>query len=138
MGRRLSWPFVAIHLFQLSTGNVLAFDGWQQPEPTYVWNPTTQAFTSTNAPDSIFCSGMAQLPNGEVMTVGGYGGLTTGNIGIVDTAIFNPATGTWTRVADMHTPRWYPAVTELADGRLRGDQRQLDQRQHLGQHAGSL
>ncbi|HEY5286065.1 MAG TPA: fibronectin type III domain-containing protein [Solirubrobacteraceae bacterium] len=111
-----SWPFVAIHLIQLANGNVLAFDGWQQPEPTYVWNPTTQAFTSTNAPDSIFCSGMAQLPNGEVMTVGGYGGLTTGKIGIVDTAIFNPATGSWSRVADMHTPRWYPDVTELANG----------------------
>jgi hypothetical protein len=112
----VSWPFVAVHLFQLANGNVLAFDGWQQPEPTYVWNPTTQAFTSTNAPDSVFCSGMAQLPNGEVMTVGGYGGLTTGKIGIVDTAIFNPASGTWSRVADMHTPRWYPDVTELANG----------------------
>jgi hypothetical protein len=112
----MDWPFVAIHLFLLSTGHVVAFDGWQQPEPTYEWNPTTQAFTSTTAPDSIFCSGMAQLPNGEVMTVGGYGGLSTGNIGIVDTAIFNPATGTWTRVANMHDPRWYPDVTELANG----------------------
>ena len=112
----MSWPFEAIHMFLLSTGNVLAFDGWQQPEPTYVWNPTTRAFTESTAPDSIFCSGMAQLPNGEVMTVGGYGTLTTGNIGIVDTAVFNPATGAWKRVADMHTPRWYPDVTELADG----------------------
>jgi hypothetical protein len=111
-----SWPFVAIHLFQLANGNVLAFDGWQQPEPTYVWNPTAGTFTSAIAPDSIFCSGMAQLPNGEVMTVGGYGGLTTGNLGIVDTSIFNPATGTWTRAANMHTPRWYPDVTELANG----------------------
>jgi hypothetical protein len=112
----MSWPFEAIHLFQLANGQVLAFDGWQQPEPTYVWNPTTQAFTSTSAPDSIFCSGMAQLPNGEVMTVGGYGGLSTGKLGIVDTAIFNPATGTWTRGANMQTPRWYPDVTELANG----------------------
>jgi hypothetical protein len=112
----MDWPFVAIHLFLLSTGHVLAFDGWQQPEPTYEWSPTTQEFTSATAPDSIFCSGMAQLPNGEVMTVGGYGGLTTGNTGIVDTAIFNPATGTWTRVANMHDPRWYPSVTELANG----------------------
>jgi hypothetical protein len=111
-----AWPFVAIHLFQLADGNVLAFDGWQQPEPTYVWNPTTGTFTTSTAPDSIFCSGMAQLPNGEVMTVGGYGGLSTGNIGIVDTAVFNPATGTWSRVADMHAPRWYPDVTELANG----------------------
>ncbi|HWX46206.1 MAG TPA: fibronectin type III domain-containing protein [Solirubrobacteraceae bacterium] len=112
----MNWPFVAIHLFLLSTGHVLAFDGWQQPEPTYEWNPTTQALTSATAPDSIFCSGMAQLPNGEVMTVGGYGGLTTGKLGIVDTAIFNPATGTWTRAADMHDPRWYPDLTELANG----------------------
>ncbi len=112
----MNWPFVAIHMFLLSNGNVLALDGWQQPEPTYVWNTTTQAFTESTAPDSIFCSGMAQLPNGNVMTVGGYGTLTTGNIGIVDTAVFNPTTGNWTRMANMHTPRWYPDVTELADG----------------------
>jgi hypothetical protein len=112
----MDWPFVAIHLVQLADGNVLALDGWQQPEPTYVWNPSTEAFTTSTAPDSNFCSGMAQLPNGEVMTVGGYGGLSTGEIGIVDTAIFNPATGTWSRVANMHVPRWYPDVTELANG----------------------
>jgi hypothetical protein len=112
----LNWPIVAVHMVLLTTGRVLAFDGWQQPEPTYTWNPSTQEFTSTNAPDSVFCSGMAQLPNGEVMTIGGYGELTTGKLGIVDTAIFNPTTGTWRRVANMHSPRWYPDVTELADG----------------------
>jgi hypothetical protein len=112
----MTWPFEAIHLFLLSNGHVLSFDGWQQPEPTYVWNPTTQEFASSTAPASIFCSGMAQLPNGEVMTVGGYGGLTTGQLGIVNTAIFNPATGTWSSAANMHTPRWYPDVTELPNG----------------------
>jgi hypothetical protein len=112
----MNWPFVAIHMFLLSSGRVLAYDGWRQPEPTYVSDPTTQEFTSGSAPDSIFCGSMAQLPNGELMTAGGYGGLTTGETGIVDTAIFNPATGTWTRVADMHFPRWYPSLTELANG----------------------
>jgi hypothetical protein len=112
----MSWPIVAIHLFLLSTGHVLALDGWQQPEPTYEWNPASQAFTSTVAPDSNFCSGMAQLPNGDVMTVGGYGGLTTGNAGIVNTSIYDPTTGAWTQAANMHDPRWYPDVTELADG----------------------
>ncbi len=111
-----TWPFEAVHLFLLSTGNVLGFDGWQQPEPTYVWNPTTETFTSTTAPASIFCSGMAQLPDGEVMTVGGYGELSTGQLGIVNTAIFNPAGGAWRSVANMHAPRWYPAVTELSNG----------------------
>jgi Domain of unknown function (DUF1929)/Fibronectin type III domain len=112
-----SWPFEAIHMFLLSTGHILAMDGWQQPEPTFEWNPTTGAFTQSTAPDSIFCSGMAQLPNGEVMTVGGYGSLSTGKIGIVDTSLYNPTTGQWSRLANMHNPRWYPDVTELADGR---------------------
>jgi hypothetical protein len=61
---------------------------------------------------------MAELPDGRVMVIGGYGGLSTGNIGIVDTNIFDPATNTWTRVADMHYPRWYPDLTELGDGRF--------------------
>jgi hypothetical protein len=51
------------------------------------------------------------------MTIGGYGITTTGNQGIVDTSIFDPATQTWNRVANMHVPRWYPDVVELADGR---------------------
>ncbi len=113
----MSWPMVAIHSVLLKSGNVLQFDGWQQPEPTQVWNPTTQTFTTQTAPDSIFCSGMAELPDGRVMVVGGYGGLSTHNLGIVDTNIFDPSTNTWTRVADMHHPRWYPDLTELPDGR---------------------
>ena len=51
------------------------------------------------------------------MTVGGYGITTTGNLGIVDTNIFDPATQTWTKVANMHLPRWYPDLVELPDGR---------------------
>ncbi len=113
----MSWPMVAVHSILLDTGNVLQWDGWQQPEPTQVWNPSTGVFTSQVAPDSIFCSGMAELPDGRVLVVGGYGGLSTGNLGIVDTTIFDPATSSWTRVADMHYARWYPDLTELADGR---------------------
>ncbi len=114
----MSWPIVAVHSVLLPNGKFVLWDGWQQPEPTYVWNPTTQVFESTiNAPDSIFCSGTAELPDGRVLVIGGYGALTTGQVGIVDTNIFDPATSTWTRVADMHEPRWYPTVTELPDGR---------------------
>ena len=113
----MNWPMVAIHSVLLKNGNVLQFDGWQQPEPTQVWNPSTGTFTTQTAPDSIFCSGMAELPDGRVLVIGGYGGLSTGNLGIVDTSIFDPATSTWTRVANMHYPRWYPDLTELPDGR---------------------
>ena len=113
----MNWPIVAIHSILLKTGNFLAWDGWQQPQPTYLWNTSGGTFTQITAPDSIFCSGVAQLPDGRVLVVGGYGGLSTGQIGIVDTNIFDPSTNTWTRVANMHSPRWYPDLTELADGR---------------------
>jgi hypothetical protein len=115
-GPLLTWPMVAIHSILMDNGNVLQFDGWQQPEPTQVYNPSSQTFTDQTARDSIFCSGMAELPDGRVLVVGGWGGLSTGNQGIVDTSIFDPATSTWTRVADMHYPRWYPDLTELANG----------------------
>jgi hypothetical protein len=113
-----TWPIVALSNTLLYNGNVVAWDGWQQPQPSVIWNPSTPStFTTVNAPTSVFCDGGASLPDGRVLVVGGYGGLTTGKLGIVDTNIFDPATNNWSRVADMHFPRWYPTVTELADGR---------------------
>ena len=116
-GPLLDWPMTTVHSILMDNGKVLQFDGWQQPEPTEVYDPATQTFATQTAPDSIFCSGMAELPDGRVLVAGGYGGLSTGQIGIVDTTIFDPATNTWSRVADMHYARWYPDLTELADGR---------------------
>ncbi|MDX6393162.1 MAG: hypothetical protein QOJ73_4225 [Streptosporangiaceae bacterium] len=113
-----TFPMVAISSILMDNGSFLFWDGWQQPEPTEVWNPATpQTFTTINAPDSVFCDGAAQLPDGRIIVIGGYGGLSTGQIGIVDTNIFDPATNTWSRVANMNLPRWYPTLTELPDGR---------------------
>jgi Domain of unknown function (DUF1929)/Fibronectin type III domain/Glyoxal oxidase N-terminus len=117
-GSLMTWPIVAVHLIELKTGNFLAFDGWQQPQPTFVWNAVSQTFPTTlNAPGSIFCAGNALLPDGRVITVGGDGMFTTGQLGLADTAIFDPASNTWTKMADMNKPRWYPSLTELPDGR---------------------
>ena len=117
-GSLLTFPMVAISSILMDNGNFIFWDGWQQPEPTEVWNPAAPStFTTLNAPDSVFCDGAAQLPDGRIIVIGGYGGLSTGQIGIVDTNIFDPATNTWTRVANMHSPRWYPTLTELPDGR---------------------
>jgi hypothetical protein len=113
-----TWPLDALSSILTDTGNLVFWDGWQQPQPSVVWNPATpQTFTTINAPDSVFCDGAAQLPDGRIIVAGGYGGLTTGQIGIADTSIFDPSTNTWSRVANMHFPRWYPTLTELADGR---------------------
>jgi Domain of unknown function (DUF1929)/Fibronectin type III domain len=116
-GSLMTFPMVAISSILMDNGNFIFWDGWQQPEPTEVWNPgTPTTFTTIDAPDSVFCDGAAQLPDGRIIVIGGYGGLSTGQIGIVDTNIFDPATSTWTRVANMKLPRWYPTLTELPDG----------------------
>jgi hypothetical protein len=47
--------------------------------------------------------------------VGGHGGL---HVGLTDANIFDPVTRQWTRVASMHSPRWYPTLTTLSDGRV--------------------
>ena len=117
-GSLMDWPMVAVHMIELKSGNLLIFDGWQQPEPTTVWNAVSQTFPTTiNAPGSIFCAGNALLPDGRVLTAGGDGTYTTGNFGLADTAIYDPSTNAWTRMADMSIPRWYPSLTELPDGR---------------------
>jgi hypothetical protein len=114
----INWPLVAVHSTLMANGKVLVWDAWQQPAPTQEFDPSTLTFTNPiNSPDGIFCSAMAQMPDGRILVVGGYGELSTGNLGIVDTNIYDPGTSSWTRVADMHHPRWYPGFTELADGR---------------------
>jgi Galactose oxidase-like, Early set domain/Fibronectin type III domain/Glyoxal oxidase N-terminus len=117
-GPLMAFPMVAVSSILMDNGNFIFWDGWQQPEPTAVWNPASpRTFTTIDAPDSVFCDGAAQLPDGRIIVIGGYGGLSTGQTGIVDTNIFDPSASTWTRVADMHLPRWYPTLTELPDGR---------------------
>ena len=116
-GALQTWPIVAVHSAVLDDGKVLVWDGWQNPQPTHVYDPATGTFTTATPSDSLFCSGLAKLPDGRVLVAGGYGASSTGMLGIADTNIFDPATNTWTRAADMHLKRWYPDLTELPDGR---------------------
>jgi hypothetical protein len=116
-GALKTWPIVAVHSVVLDDGKLLQWDGWETPEPTELYDPATGTFTTITAPSSIFCAGNTKLPDGRVLVVGGYGASSTGNLGIVDTNIYDPATQTWSRAANMHLPRWYPDLTELPDGR---------------------
>ena len=74
-------------------------------------------FTTINAPDRLLCDGAAQLPDGRIIVIGGYGGYSRPANRHRRHQHLRPATYTWTRVADMHLERWYPTLTELADGR---------------------
>lgn len=116
----INLPLVALHTVLMSNGNVLMMDGWQNPNQTQVFNPSTQASTPANNGFGLdlFCSAHVDLADGRVLVAGGDGTATGGEVGSPAATIFDPATNKWTRVADMHMDRWYPTATELGDGRV--------------------
>jgi Concanavalin A-like lectin/glucanases superfamily/Domain of unknown function (DUF1929)/Bacterial Ig domain/Glyoxal oxidase N-terminus/Glucodextranase, domain B len=117
-GAPLTWPIVAVHVNLLPTGEILAWDGQTAGTNARLFNPATNTFTSVNITTgtNIFCTGHCHLPDGRILVTGGHVG--GAHVGVTDTNIFNPTTRQWTRVASMHTPRWYPTNTTLPDGRI--------------------
>ena len=113
----VSLPLTAIHSVVMRNGNVLLMDGWQFPNQTEVFNPTTQTSTPANNGFGLdlFCSGHVDLADGRVLVAGGNGSNT---IGSSAATIFDPNTNTWSRVKSMNFPRWYPTATELGDSRV--------------------
>jgi Domain of unknown function (DUF1929)/Carbohydrate binding domain len=125
----LTWPLLAIHASLLPTGEVLAWDSNAddietnslndhpfKPTRVTLWNPSTNAFTSVNSNTGkdLFCAGHTVLANGNVIAAGGNQVPGNGQHNAI--SIFNPANNTWTRGPDMAANRWYPSVTNLANG----------------------
>jgi WD40 repeat protein len=61
--------------------------------------------------------GVALLPDGRALVVGGYGGPGGGD-DLKSTEFFNPTAGTFSPGPDMSFPRYAPAVARLPDGRV--------------------
>jgi len=72
-----------------------------------------------------FCVGFAQMADGNPLLVGGtiYDPNDSPNqeLGLPTTEIFDIATSTFVPQPPMANGRWYPTVTELADGRMMVD-----------------
>src|SRR5579864_2513574 len=80
-------------------------------------DPVAQSYTPFSVSWDMFCNGMVVLPDGRAFINGGtiqydpfFGALTS--------AVFDPATNTFTNVQNMAHGRWYPTVTTLGDGRV--------------------
>ena len=86
-----------------------------------LYDPATGRATATNAPDLLFCGGQTILADGRVLVVGGkllstsVAGVHQPGAKVVYT--FDPTSGAWQRQPDTPLGRYYPSVTELADGR---------------------
>jgi hypothetical protein len=124
----VDWPVVGVHVALLPNGKVLAYDSvGDHATETYpvhdhsratVWDPLTgtQTDVRVNTGFNIFCSGLAHLFDGSVFVAGGNKDATLS--GIRQTHVFDPASNTWTRTADMAYARWYPSVTGLRNGEM--------------------
>ncbi len=82
-----------------------------------VYDPVAKTFTQFTLSWDMFCNSAVVLPDGRVFINGGttqydpfHGALTS--------AVFDPATNTFTNLQNMAHGRWYPTVTTLGDGRL--------------------
>jgi hypothetical protein len=124
----VDWPVVGVHVALLPNGKVLAYDSVgdhatesypiQDHTRATVWDPETGTQTDVRVATgfNIFCSGLAHLLDGSVFVAGGNKDQQLN--GIRQTHVFNPATNSWTRGADMSFERWYPSVTGLPNGEM--------------------
>lgn len=143
-GPLLSIPTTAIHAVVMPTGKVLYVSQPKYPTEqetdggnAFVWDPATNTSRAVpppvvpyesgpDRPANLWCGGQATLADGRVLFVGGNlaypqnSGVGAGNgfKGAKWVMTFDPWTETWTRYADMPRGRWYPTLTELADGRV--------------------
>ena len=65
-------------------------------------------FTQTPTNHDMFCPGINNLPDGRILVAGGTSSERT--------TIYDPATGQWTRAADMNVNRGYQGNVTLSDG----------------------
>ena len=128
----MTWPFVAVHSVALNNGNLL-WDGWHQPEPTYLWDPLDAHVHHHQRAGQHLLLRQRPAARRPGHDVGGYGVVSTGQLGINDTASSirprprgaPPRTCTAPLVPEPHRTLRRP---------LRHHQRQLHRPQPLGGH----
>ena len=62
----------------------------------------------------VFCSGQAQLPNGDLLVAGGH----TATEHELHKFTYTGNGWKWVKLPDLHSGRWYPTVTTLPDGKV--------------------
>ncbi|MDP8968782.1 MAG: DUF1929 domain-containing protein, partial [Actinomycetota bacterium] len=124
----VDWPVIGVHVALLPNGKVLAYDsladwardhgGAHDHSRATVWDPVTGRHTDARVDTgfNVFCAGVAHLADGSLFLAGGNKNPALD--GIRQTHVFNPASNSWSRGADMAYERWYPTVTGLPNGEM--------------------
>ena len=108
----------------LNTGKVLltgGLDGSYFPQASAeLYDPATERFSSTGSMHDARVNHTATLlQNGKVLITGGSRNLNSGADTLTSAELFDPATGTFTSLANsLHTARQGHTATLLNDGRV--------------------
>ena len=122
-------PVRAIHAVLMDNGDVLMIAGSGNDPDDFaagtfesaVYDPTNGSFTVIPTPSDMFCAGHVQLPNGDILILGGTAGYpsadgSTGYEGLNTSYVFDPTTEAYVQVNDLNDGHWYPSATELGNG----------------------
>ena len=122
------WPVVPVWAALMPNGKVLAYASVgtkatesfaeQNKTEATLWDPTNGSQTNVTLENgfNIFCSGLAQMEEGNLFVAGGNKDQKLD--GIVKTTTFDWENSTWLESPDMAYPRWYPSVTEMGNGEM--------------------
>jgi hypothetical protein len=115
-------PINPIHVALLNNGKVVVVSGsgnvlGNTAYKAALWDPQAGTITTQSLSWDMFCNGMATLADGRVFIAGGTTQYDPFH-GDLRSAIYDPATNTFTNTQSMAHGRWYPTTTELSDGRI--------------------
>jgi hypothetical protein len=129
-------PINPVHVALLSNGRVLVVAGSGNCPPSLSGCPSGAPYGPSNGSGALlldpvsgqiisqfsvswdmFCNGVVVLPDGRPFINGGTLQYDPFH-GELRSAVFDPATNTFTNVQSMAHGRWYPTVTTLGDGRV--------------------
>jgi hypothetical protein len=97
-----------------SSGPGAQVSGKPTPTPSLVFGNGTWAGADSQ-PQAAWASAVVRLHDGRIMVIGGAASQSS-NDAVATAAIFDPATGHWSRVTDMLQPRAYATAVTLNDG----------------------
>jgi len=115
-------PINPVHVALLYNGKVLIVSGsgnvaGNSNYQAAVWDPQTNTINTQPVTWDMFCNGMVVLPDGRPFINGGTLQYDPFH-GELRSAVFDPATNSFTNVQSMAHGRWYPTATTLGDGRV--------------------
>jgi N-acetylneuraminic acid mutarotase len=107
----------------LADGRVLVAGGWSYEDPPLasaeIYDPTTNTWSpADNLNQWLYAHNATMLADGRVLITGGAVLFSVYYSVYRITEVYDPATNTWTSLADMHMARVGHTATLLADGRV--------------------